>query len=193
MGIIRWYRGRNFFFFSPLSRLPALGTGSGRFFQQGGLCSDEQYVWTPLPTGSLRETLAAVCLPETWPDGQQMLSIARENRLPETAFAVREGADWHLRWFAPSGEVSLCGHATLAAAYAICRFVEPEAETLHFQTLSGPLTVRRRGELFELDLFPPTPSSSWRSPTRSLTPWGPAPGRSGGHGTWCASLTTRAR
>ena len=62
---------------------------------------------------------AAVCLPETWPGGQQMLSIARENRLPETAFAVRKGADWHLRWFAPSGEVSLCGHATLAAAYAI--------------------------------------------------------------------------
>ena len=58
-----------------------------------------------------------------------------------------------LRWFAPSGEVSLCGHATLAAAYAICRFVEPEAEVLRFQTLSGPLTVRRRGKLFELD-FP---------------------------------------
>ena len=73
--------------------------------------------------------------------------------LPETAFAVRDGKDWRLRWFAPSGEVSLCGHATLAAAYAICRFVEPEAEVLRFQTLSGPLTVRRRGKLFELD-FP---------------------------------------
>lgn len=112
----------------------------------------KQYVVDAFADRVFEGNPAAVCLPETWPDGQQMLSIARENRLPETAFAVREGADWHLRWFAPSGEVSLCGHATLAAAYAICRFVEPEAETLHFQTLSGPLTVRRRGELFELDL-----------------------------------------
>ena len=112
----------------------------------------KQYVVDAFADRVFEGNPAAVCLPEPWPDGQQMLSIARENRLPETAFAVREGADWHLRWFAPSGEVSLCGHATLAAAYAICRFVEPEAETLHFQTLSGPLTVRRRGELFELDL-----------------------------------------
>ena len=112
----------------------------------------KQYVVDAFADRVFEGNPAAVCLPETWPGGQQMLSIARENRLPETAFAVRKGADWHLRWFAPSGEVSLCGHATLAAASAICRFVEPEAEALHFQTLSGPLTVRRRGELFELDL-----------------------------------------
>ena len=90
----------------------------------------KQYVVDAFADRVFEGNPAAVCLPETWPGGQQMLSIARENRLPETAFAVRKGADWHLRWFAPSGEVSLCGHATLAAAYAICRFVEPEAEAL---------------------------------------------------------------
>lgn len=113
----------------------------------------KQYVVDAFADRVFEGNPAAVCLPETWPSDQQMLAIARENRMPETAFAVRDWKDWRLRWFAPSGEVSLCGHATLAAAYAICRFVEPEAEVLRFQTLSGPLTVRRRGKLFELD-FP---------------------------------------
>ena len=96
---------------------------------------------------------AAICFPERWPTLDEMMAITRENNLAETSFAVKEDDGWHLRWFSQKNEVDLCGHATLAAADAVCRFIEPGTETVTFQTLSGPLTVRRRGELYELD-FP---------------------------------------
>ena len=96
---------------------------------------------------------AAVCLPECWSGEERMLQIAQENCLPETAFLVREGERWGLRWFSPGGEVDLCGHATLAAAYVLFRFVEPGADRAVFQTKSGALTVTRQGELLEMD-FP---------------------------------------
>lgn len=96
---------------------------------------------------------AAVLVMDAWlPDGL-MQQIAIENNLSETAFAVREGEAYHIRWFTPGGEVDLCGHATLATSYVISRFVEPEAEVLHFRSQSGPLTVRIKGDLLELD-FP---------------------------------------
>ena len=96
---------------------------------------------------------AAVCFPKHELSEDLMMSITKENGLPETAFACHKGGHWLLRWFTPSGEINLCGHATLAAAYAITHFVSPGSETLHFETLSGILTVQRRGELFEMD-FP---------------------------------------
>lgn len=96
---------------------------------------------------------AAICFPERWPTLDEMMAITRENNLAETSFAVKEDDGWHLRWFSQKNEVDLCGHATLAAADAVCRFIEPGTETVTFQTLSGPLTVRCRGELYELD-FP---------------------------------------
>lgn len=96
---------------------------------------------------------AAVCVLERWPGEELMMSITRENNLSETAFAVPEGDGWRLRWFTPGGEIDLCGHATLAAAYVIGRFIDPEVEEIRFYTLSGLLTVRRRGELLEME-FP---------------------------------------
>ena len=60
---------------------------------------------------------AAVCFPDEWPTSEVMLNIARENRFSETAFVVREGEKYHLRWFTPGSEIDLCGHATLAAAF----------------------------------------------------------------------------
>ena len=96
---------------------------------------------------------AAVILLDRWPGEELMLSITRENNLPETAFAVPEEGGWRLRWFTPGGEINLCGHATLAAAYVISRFVDPGLEEIRFHTLSGLLTVSRRGELLEMD-FP---------------------------------------
>jgi len=53
-----------------------------------------------------------------------MKSIALENNLSETAFAVKEGERYHLRWFTPGGEIDLCGHATLVCAYVILNFFE---------------------------------------------------------------------
>lgn len=55
-----------------------------------------------------------------------MMNITKENNFSETAFAVKEGSKYHLRWFAPGGEIDLCGHATLACAYVLFRFSECE-------------------------------------------------------------------
>lgn len=82
-----------------------------------------------------------------------MQNIAIENNLSETAFAVKERDTYHLRWFTPGGEVELCGHATLATAYVITRFVEPELKTVAFDTLSGRLTVETHDDLLMMD-FP---------------------------------------
>ncbi len=96
---------------------------------------------------------AAVCVMERWiPDGL-MLNITRENNLSETAFAVKEGDAYHLRWFTPGGEIDLCGHATLATAYVITQFIEPAIPVVHFTTLSGPLMVQKKGGLLVMD-FP---------------------------------------
>ena len=96
---------------------------------------------------------AAVCVLERWPEEKLMMAVTRENNLSETAFAVPEGDEYRLRWFTPGGEIDLCGHATLAAACVIDRFVRPGGGDIRFQTLSGLLTVTRRGELYEMD-FP---------------------------------------
>ena len=96
---------------------------------------------------------AAVCVMDGWLDDVVMQDIAIENNLSETAFAVREGESYRLRWFTPGGEVELCGHATLASAYVITRFYEPGLKTVRFDTLSGPLSVEKRGDLLKMD-FP---------------------------------------
>lgn len=96
---------------------------------------------------------AAVCLPERWPEDRLMQRIAAENRLSETAFVVREEEELRIRWFTPGGEIDLCGHATLASAWVYFRFVNPAAEQVTFQSLSGPLTVTRQEELLSMD-FP---------------------------------------
>ncbi len=96
---------------------------------------------------------AAVCVMDKWLDDTTMQSIAIENNLSETAFAVKEGGAYHLRWFTPGGEVELCGHATLATAYVITRFVQPDLQTIAFDTLSGRLTVARQDPLLVMN-FP---------------------------------------
>lgn len=96
---------------------------------------------------------AAVCVMEAWLPDEMMLSIAKENNLSETAFAVGDGAGYRLRWFTPGGEVDLCGHATLATAYVIFNFYRPELKELHFKTQGGLLRVARQGDLLEMD-FP---------------------------------------
>lgn len=96
---------------------------------------------------------AAVCVMDKWLDDETMLKITMENNLSETAFAVKEGENYKLRWFTPGGEIDLCGHATLATAYIITTFVEPSLKEVRFETLSGILTVNKNDELLEMD-FP---------------------------------------
>ena len=96
---------------------------------------------------------AAVCVMEAWLPDELMQQIAIENNLSETAFMVREGERYHIRWFTPGAEVDLCGHATLATSFVLTRFFDPQAEELVFTSLSGELRVRKADELLELD-FP---------------------------------------
>ncbi|KAB7788911.1 phenazine biosynthesis protein PhzF [Bifidobacterium cebidarum] len=103
-----------------------------------------QYVVDAFTDEVFKGNPAAVCLPEMWPSDDLMANIAMENHFSETAFIVREPEGWHLRWFTPGGEIDLCGHATLASAYVLLRFVEPNADMVRFRTMSGILTVTRQ-------------------------------------------------
>jgi PhzF family phenazine biosynthesis protein len=86
------------------------------------------------------------------PDGV-MQAIAMENNLSETAFFVPEGSAYQLRWFTPTAEVPLCGHATLATAFVILRILKPSRRSVRFHTQSGRLMVARKGDLQVMD-FP---------------------------------------
>jgi len=112
-----------------------------------------QYVIDAFTDQVFKGNPAAVCVHNDVISDSLMLSIARENNLSETAFAIPQKEGYKLRWFTPGGEVDLCGHATLATAYVILKFYEPDAESVSFSTLSGKLTVRKCGELLEME-FP---------------------------------------
>ena len=95
---------------------------------------------------------AAVCSLDAWLPDSLLQSIAAENNLSETAFVVGADGCYSLRWFTPSCEVDLCGHATLAAAHVV--FQQDDAhEQITFESRSGDLLVRRKGERLTLD-FP---------------------------------------
>ena len=96
---------------------------------------------------------AAVCVMDQWLPEEIMLKITKENNLSETAFAVKQGDGYKLRWFTPGGEIDLCGHATLATAYVIMNFITQNTQSLSFSTLSGALTVVKQHDVYEMD-FP---------------------------------------
>lgn len=93
---------------------------------------------------------AAVMPLERWLDDDLLQRIAAENNLAETAFTIpseRDDADFDLRWFTPTVEMKMCGHATVASAHILLR-----GERVRFATLSGILTVSRNDDLLELDM-----------------------------------------
>ena len=99
---------------------------------------------------------AAVVPLDNWIDDSLMQHIAAENNLAETAFFVPvndAGNHWHIRWFTPAVEVSLCGHATLASAAVIQREFSPASWPIRLDSASGQLTVDVDGDAFVLD-FP---------------------------------------
>jgi len=100
---------------------------------------------------------AAVLPLAAFPPDEVMQAIAAENNLAETAFFVREGNDFRLRWFTPTVEVPLCGHATLASAAVVMERLEPARQSVVFHSKSGPLTVTRAGTAYLMD-FPSRPS-----------------------------------
>ncbi|UUY06595.1 PhzF family phenazine biosynthesis protein [Pseudomonas sp. J452] len=90
---------------------------------------------------------------DAWLADSLMQQIAAEHNLAETAFVVREGAVWHIRWFTPTTEVPLCGHATLATAHVLFELYGEPGERLDFICRSGALSVAREAGRLVLD-FP---------------------------------------
>jgi PhzF family phenazine biosynthesis protein len=84
---------------------------------------------------------AAVCVLASWLPDDILQKIASENNLSETAFITLRDDNYHIRWFTPECEVDLCGHATLAAAYVVLHYLEPNRQVVTFYSLSGDLTI----------------------------------------------------
>ena len=99
---------------------------------------------------------AAVCITDSWMNEDKMQAIAAENNLSETAFIVKEGEVYHIRWFTPLYEIDLCGHATLASAFIIDNYIDPNKEIINFTSQSGDLQVKCRDGLYTLN-FPSRP------------------------------------
>jgi PhzF family phenazine biosynthesis protein len=118
---------------------------------------------------------AAVCPLKAWLPGATMQAIAAENNLAETAFFVREGSDYALRWFTPTVEVDLCGHATLASGHVVFSVLEPQRDVVNFRTLkAGTLTVSRRADLLVMD-FPARAAVPREAPRGLLAALGGTP------------------
>jgi PhzF family phenazine biosynthesis protein len=99
---------------------------------------------------------AAVIPLDNWIDESLIQKIAMENNLSETAFFVKNGQDFDIRWFSPVLEIDLCGHATLAAAYVLFNYLDHNKKKITFNSKSGPLIVEKKNELLLMD-FP-----SWK-------------------------------
>lgn len=117
---------------------------------------------------------AAVCPLKKWLPDEQMQAIAAEINVANTGFFVPNQDGYDLRWFTPTVEVDLCGHATLASAFIIFHDLVPAAKSVRFETKSGALIVTRDGDLLSLD-FPSRPPSECEVPPELLSALGAQP------------------
>lgn len=117
---------------------------------------------------------AAVVPLKVWPADKVMQNIALENNLAETAFFIPDGDNYGLRWFTPTVEMDLCGHATLATGYLIFEILGTDKKILRFQTLSGELTVEKEGDRYVMD-FPSRPASPVDAPAGLIEAIGAEP------------------
>jgi PhzF family phenazine biosynthesis protein len=110
------------------------------------------YVVDAFADGPFTGNPAGVCPLEQWLPEGVLQEIAAENNLSETAFFVRESDSFRLRWFAPTAEVDLCGHATLAVAHILYTTLDQTEPLVRFLTRSGPLEVERKDGRLRMDL-----------------------------------------
>jgi PhzF family phenazine biosynthesis protein len=106
---------------------------------------------------------AAVCLLPAWKEDRWLQAVAREMNLSETAFLVKKADAFELRWFTPTVEVDLCGHATLASAHILWQQGHARGDDICFSTRSGILKASRHGDDIELD-FPVKPEEAAPAP-----------------------------
>ena len=119
-----------------------------------------------------KENPAAVIPLDNWLEEVLMQKIAMENNLSETAFFVKSGNSYHLRWFTPEYEIDLCGHATLASAYIIKNFIEPHLQEISFTTeKAGILRASSVNGTYALD-FPSRMPQACEVPEKLLASLG---------------------
>lgn len=118
---------------------------------------------------------AAVTLLEKWLDVATMQAIAAQNNIAETAFLTKAGPGvYEIRWFTPAVEVPLCGHATLASAFALRESFGETADKITFESKSGPLSVDFDGSRYTLD-FPSQPPTPIATPAWFVNAFGANP------------------
>ncbi|MDZ7658224.1 PhzF family phenazine biosynthesis protein [Fodinibius sp.] len=106
---------------------------------------------------------AAVCPLDEWLPDDLMQNIAMENNLSETAFFVEQDGNYRLRWFTPTTEVDLCGHATLASAHVLFEHLNYDQQIIRFDSNSGELKVRKEGDRLVMN-FPAAELNRTESP-----------------------------
>jgi PhzF family phenazine biosynthesis protein len=114
---------------------------------------------------------AAICPLESWLPDKTMQNIASENNLSETAFYIPSESGFHIRWFTPTSEVDLCGHATLACAHVIFHVLDYKKTEIKFESKSGPLFVKKNEHGLQLN-FPnqkPVPCDTPAAITRAFS------------------------
>lgn len=121
------------------------------------------YIADAFATSLFSGNPAAVIPLEAWLPDTRMQAIAMENNLSETVFFVKEADQFHIRWFTPTTEVKLCGHATLASAHILFTELGYMSDIIHFNSLSGLLTVRKTADGIQLD-FPANPPEPTDTP-----------------------------
>lgn len=113
----------------------------------------KQYIVDAFTDELFKGNPAAVCVTDNRISDELMQNIAKENNLSETAFAVKEGDRYRLRWFTPKNEIDFCGHATLGTSFVIANFIEPDCKAIKYATLSGDMSVEVNSDFFVMD-FP---------------------------------------
>ena len=117
---------------------------------------------------------AAICPLENWLADETMQAIANENNLSETAFFVKKGNDFELRWFTPEMEVDLCGHATLASGHVLFNHLDFKPHQINFHTKSGILKVSRTTDLLSME-FPSRKPLATETPQQLIDGLGRTP------------------
>lgn len=117
---------------------------------------------------------AAVVPLQNWLSDETMQNIATENNHSETAFFISVENGYHIRWFTPTTEVNLCGHATLASAHVLFHHLNYPEKEIRFQSKSGILKVKKAGERIILD-FPASEVNEVQLPKNSMKAFGFTP------------------
>lgn len=114
---------------------------------------------------------AGVCILDAMPEDRWLADVAAEMNLSETAFLLKQADGWRLRWFTPTVEVKLCGHATLASAHVLYeQGLLAVDKPVRFHTLSGLLTARRQGDWIEMDFPADRHEQKYPSPSPGTSP-----------------------